>query len=93
VEKELGYFVSNVKRMQYGTFRRNGFFIGSGVVEAGCKTVIGGRCKQSGMFWGKEGAENVLALRCIYSSRRLENFWKERLNDHAARNDCLALAA
>jgi hypothetical protein len=92
VEKELGYFVNNVDRMQYGTFRRKGFFIGSGVVEAGCKTVIGARCKQSGMFWGKEGAENVLALRCIHSSRRLQSFWKERLNDHAARNDCLALA-
>ena len=91
VEKELGYFVNNVKRMQYGTFRRQGFFIGSGVVEAGCKTVIGSRCKQSGMFWGKPGAENILALRCIHASRRLDEFWKERLNAHAARNDCLAL--
>lgn len=91
VEKELAYFVHNVDRMQYGTFRRQGFFIGSGVVEAGCKTVIGARCKQPGMFWGKPGAENVLALRCIHSSRRLDQFWKERLNDQAARNDCLAL--
>jgi hypothetical protein len=93
VEKELAYFVNNVDRMQYGTFRRQGFFIGSGVVEAGCKTVIGARCKQPGMFWGKPGAENVLALRCIHSSRRLDQFWKERLNDRAARNDCLALTA
>jgi hypothetical protein len=93
VEKELGYFVNNVARMQYGTFRRQGFFIGSGVVEAGCKTVIGARCKQSGMFWGKPGAENILALRCIYASRRLDQFWKDRLNAHAARNDCLRLVA
>ena len=93
VEKELGYFVNNVQRMQYGTFRRQGFFIGSGVVEAGCKTIIGSRCKQSGMFWGKPGAENILALRCIQSSRRLNEFWKARLNAHAARNDCLPLAA
>lgn len=93
VEKELGYFVHNVERMQYGTFRRKGFFIGSGVVEAGCKTVIGARCKQSGMFWGRAGAENILALRCIRSSRRLDAFWKERLNAHAARNDALPLAA
>lgn len=92
VEKELAYFVSNVERMQYGTFRREGFFIGSGVIEAGCKTVIGARCKQSGMFWGKQGAENVLALRCIRASRRLDQFWKERLNAHAALNDCLALS-
>jgi hypothetical protein len=93
VEKELGYFVRNVQRMQYGTFRAAGYFIGSGVVEAGCKTVIGGRCKQSGMFWSEAGAENILALRCIHSSRRLEEFWKHRLNQRAARNDALPLAA
>jgi hypothetical protein len=93
VEKELGYFVNNVQRMQYGTFRRQDFFIGSGVVEAGCKTVIGARCKQSGMFWGEPGAENVLALRCIRASCKLDQFWRERLNHHAARNDSLALAA
>ena len=93
VEQALGYFVRNVSRMQYGTFRAAGWFIGSGVVEAGCKTVIGGRCKQSGMFWSKSGAENILALRCIHSSRRWEDFWKYRLNQHAARNDPLPLAA
>ena len=93
VEKELGYFINNVARMQYGTFRAKGFFIGSGVIEAGCKTVIGARCKQSGMFWGEPGAENVLALRCIQSSHRLDEFWQDRLNTHAARNDSLKLAA
>ena len=93
VEKQLGYFVHNVARMQYGSFRRQGFFIGSGVVEAGCKTIIGSRCKQSGMFWGKPGAENILALRCIHASRRLDQFWKERLNNHVACNDSLPIAA
>lgn len=93
VEQALGYFVRNVSRMQYGTFRAAGWFIGSGVVEAGCKTVIGGRCKQSGMFWSESGAENILALRCIHSSRRLEDFWRDRLNQQAARNDPLPLAA
>ena len=92
VEKQLGYFVRNVTRMQYGTFRAAGYFIGSGVVEAGCKTVIGGRCKQSGMFWSESGAENILALRCIHSSRRLEEFWKHRLKARAAQNDALPLA-
>jgi len=93
VEKELTYFDNNIPRMQYGTFRAKGFFIGSGVIEAGCKTVIGTRCKQSGMFWSEPGAENVLALRCIHSSRRLTDFWKNRLNDHAARNDSLVFSA
>ena len=93
VEEALGYFVRNVERMQYGTFRQQGFFIGSGVVEAGCKTVIGARCKQSGMFWSVPGAENILALRCLQASRRQDAFWKFRLDQHAARNDALALAA
>lgn len=93
VEKELGYFVNNIDRMQYGTFRAKGFFIGSGVIEAGCKTVIGSRCKQSGMFWGKPGAQNVLALRCIHTSRRLGAFWKDRLSHRTAGTGTLALAA
>jgi hypothetical protein len=93
VEQALGYFVNNADRMQYGTYRAAGYFIGSGVVEAGCKTVIGTRCKQSGMFWSKPGAENILALRCIHASRRLDDFWNHRLNQHAKRNDTLALAA
>ena len=93
VEQALHYFTSNVTRMQYGTFRAAGYFIGSGVVEAGCKTVIGARCKQSGMFWSESGAENVLALRCINTSRRLDDFWKYRLNAKSASNDCLPLAA
>ena len=83
----------NVARMQYGTFRQQGFFIGSGVIEAGCKTVIGARCKQSGMFWSVPGAGNVLAFRCIHASRRIGEYWKYRLNHDAARNDSLPLAA
>jgi len=71
--------------MQYGTFRNKGYFIGSGVIEAGCKTVVGSRCKQSGMFWTVRGAENILAFRCIHASRRLDAFWKHRLNQQAAR--------
>lgn len=93
VEAALGYFVRNIRRMQYGTFRAAGYFIGSGVVEAGCKTVIGARCKQSGMFWSRAGAENILALRCLNRSRRLDEFWKYRLDTFAACNDSLPLAA
>jgi hypothetical protein len=93
VEKALGYFERNVARMQYGSFRRKGYFIGSGVIEAGCKTVIGSRCKQSGMFWSTEGADKIIALRCIHHSRRLSDFWKDRLNSRVAANDSLPLAA
>lgn len=93
VEPTLHYFESNLDRMQYGTFRKAGFFIGSGVVEAGCKTVIGARCKHSGMRWSQPGAQNILALRCIHASRYAEAFWKHRLTQHATPNPSLALAA
>lgn len=83
LEKELAYFVNNSARMQYGSFRKAGFFIGSGVVEAGCKTVIGSRCKQSGMHWGVPGAQHILALRCIHASGRLHDFWHHRLTTRA----------
>jgi hypothetical protein len=62
-------------------------------VEAGGKTVIGGRCQQPGLFWSESGAENILALSCIHSSRRLEEFWKHRLNEQAAHHDALSLVA
>ena len=93
VETALGYFANNVSRMQYGTFRAKKYFIGSGVVEAGCRSLIGKRCKQSGMFWGEPGADKVLAFRCIHASRRMDSFWKYRLNSRAAENDTLPLAA
>jgi hypothetical protein len=93
VEAALGYFLNNRERMRYGTFRKKGYFIGSGVIEAGCRSVIGQRCKQSGMFWSQSGAENILALRCIHASRHLDSFWKDRRNSMAAKNDTLALAS
>lgn len=93
VEAALGYFVKNRDRMRYGTFREKGYFIGSGVIEAGCRSVIGQRCKQSGMFWSKSGAENILALRCINAGQNLDAYWKDRRNSLATKNDSLALAS
>lgn len=93
VEKALGYFENNIERMQYKSFRDKGLFIGSGVVEAGCKAVVGARCKQSGMRWTVRGAENILAFRCIQSSRRTDEFWKHHLNQRAAEIEHLHLAA
>ncbi len=84
VEAQLGYFIHNIERMRYGTFRQKGFFIGSGVVEAGCRSVIGQRCKQSGMFWTEEGARAVMALRCLNAGGRLSSFWNARHSKIAA---------
>lgn len=91
--KEIGYLENNLERLTYGTFRKAGYFIGSGVVEAGCKTVIGKRMKCSGMFWSEAGGQGMLDLRCAFLSNRLDAFCQARVARHAAKNDPLALAA
>lgn len=82
VEQQLGYFENNRKRMRYKSFRQKGYFIGSGVVEAGCRTVVGQRLKQSGMFWSVAGANNLVAFRCALLSRRFEDLC-DQLKDAA----------
>lgn len=78
VSKAADYFERNADRMRYPEFREQGLFVGSGVVEAGCKTVIGSRLKCSGMFWTLRGANSIIALRCCRLSRRFEDYWAER---------------
>jgi hypothetical protein len=78
---EADYFERNAERMRYPSFRRQHLFVGSGVIEAGCKTVIGSRLKQSGMFWTVRGANTILALRCCHLNGRFEDYWEAR---HAA---------
>jgi hypothetical protein len=75
---EATYFEHNAERMRYPEFRRQHLFIGSGVIEAGCKTVIGSRLKQSGMFWTVNGANAIIALRCCHLNNRTENYWESR---------------
>ncbi len=64
--------------MRYPESRRPDLFVGSGVVEAGCKTIIGQRLKQSGMRWTVRGANAILALRCCQLSGNGEEFWEAR---------------
>jgi hypothetical protein len=90
-DEHLGFLERHQSRMQYGSYRKKGWFIGSGVIEAGCKTVIGKRLKQSGMFWSEAGAGCVLDFRTLLLSRRFDDFWKDRANDHVARNDAVSL--
>jgi hypothetical protein len=54
-EKTLDYFEKNRDRMRYRYFRDRGYFIGSGVVEAACKTIVAQRLKGSGMHWSEQG--------------------------------------
>lgn len=75
---EANYFERNAERMRYPEFRSQGLFVGSGVIEAGCKTLIGSRLKRSGMFWTLRGANAVIALRCSRYSRRFDDYWESR---------------
>ena len=78
IEKESRYFEKNKERMRYEKFRNQGLFIGSGVVEAGCRTVIGQRLKQSGMHWTVQNANNIITLRCCIMNNQWEDYWEYR---------------
>lgn len=80
LDKQIAYFENHHSRMLYKTYRDQGLFYGSGVIEAGCKAVIGQRLKESGMFWTEAGASQVLALRCALKGNRWEECW-DRLHD------------
>jgi hypothetical protein len=75
---EADYFQRNAERMRYPKFRSQHLFVGSGVIEAGCKTVIASRLKRSGMFWTVRGANAILALRCCHLNGRFEDYWESR---------------
>ena len=79
-QKELDYLERNRTRLDYRRYRAQGWFIGSGVVEAGCKRVIGQRLKQSGMFWTEQGATAVVSLRCaLLSAEGWDYLWSQPL--------------
>jgi hypothetical protein len=76
--KALAYFENNRDKMHYWDYQQRGLFIGSGVVEAGCKSVVGQRLKQSGMFWSLSGAENILSIRCVLENGQFNECWTHR---------------
>jgi len=78
LRKQTEYFQTNAERMRYPEFRKQHLFVGSGVIEAGCKTVIGSRLKRSGMFWTVHGANAILTLRCCQLNGRFEDYWEAR---------------
>lgn len=78
LRRELHYLDTNKEHMRYAKYRTEGLFVGSGVVEAGCGSVVGHRMKQSGMQWSVRGANAILSLRCMTLSNRIEEYWEER---------------
>jgi hypothetical protein len=79
-DKQLGYFETNAHRMRYKHLRSLGMFVGSGMVEAGCKAVIGQRLKLSGMRWAIPGAASIATLRCQQASNRWDEIWQRPSN-------------
>lgn len=77
-EAEIAFLDKHKNFMRYADFRKRGLFVGSGVMEAGCKTVIGLRMKQSGMEWSLRGANAIISLRCMIRSGRIEDYWESR---------------
>ena len=81
---EADDFARNAERMRYPQFRRQDLFVGSGVIEAGCKTVVASRLKRSEMFWTVREANAILALRCSLLNGRFEDYWESRRTALAA---------
>jgi hypothetical protein len=80
LEKQIAYFEHHQDKMRYKTYRDQGLFYGSGVIEGGCKSVIGQRLKESGMFWTQAGATSVLNLRLALKSNRWDECWNRLHN-------------
>lgn len=78
-----GYFRNNRHRMDYPRYEAEGLCVGSGVVEAACKTAIGARLKRAGMRWSLPGANAIAALRCCRLSGRYDQFWSWRAKHRA----------
>jgi len=76
--KCMMYILRNRARMRYPKFHAQGLCTSTGVLEAGCKVLIGTRLKRSGMHWSVSGANNIIALRCSKLSGRFEDFWERR---------------
>lgn len=75
MRQALAYFRKNRRRMRYADLKARGFMIGSGIVEAACKTLVAQRLKQSGMRWSAGGAQAILTPRGWEQSERFDEAW------------------
>ena len=84
VAQVLGYFRNNRHRMGYAEAKEQGLPIGSGVVEATCKTLVTERLKRSGMRWCERGGQAILTLRALLQSNRFDSGWSLLLQTYRA---------
>ena len=74
------YLENNLSRMDYPRYRELGLPVGSGQVEAQCKTLVGARCKQAGMRnWTYIGAESILRIRAARHDKTFHALWDRQL--------------
>lgn len=86
IKKHLGYFKRHKKFMDYAVYKEKGWPIGSGVIEAACKSVVKQRMCRSGQRWSIEGGQAILNLRSIVKSERWDSFWNELSNEYYTKN-------
>ena len=84
IERELAFFRKHRKRMRYRDLSEQGFAIGSGVVEAACKTLVTQRLKRSGMRWCIHGGQAVLTVRALIKSQRFARAWDALMHPSAS---------
>ena len=82
--RAVGYLAERRDRMRYDKHLAAGLPIGSGIVEAGCKNIVGRRMKCTGMRWSVDGANPVLWLRCAWLGGWLNDYWDDRIAQLAA---------
>ena len=75
--KQLGYFKNHGMYMKYAEYLNKGWPIGSGVIEAACKSIVKQRMCRSGQRWSIKGGQAILNLRTIVKSNRWPTFWNE----------------
>jgi len=77
LKTELTYFTRNKKRCEYARLKAEQKPIGSGIVEAACKSVVQMRLKRSGQDWDDDGGQAILTFRSILLSKQLDTVWEE----------------
>ena len=92
IANERTFFARNKHRMAYADFRRRGLPIGSGPIEAACKTLVKTRLCRSGMQWSWQGGQRILQLRTYLKSQRWDAFWNQYKQDRYDNAQCLDYA-
>lgn len=88
LDTEWTFFTRNAHRMDYAYFREHGWPIGSGPVEAACKSVVKTRLCRSGMRWSRTGGQHILSLRTYVKSKRWNAMWKQYKRIERPRSPC-----